>query len=217
MRISKLLNVLVLLTFLLPFFYTGCSPSAEEISEKAKMDSIRIADSLSQLPNYVDTSLQTINVEELKSVDFSQNFTIVCDTILNNQEEVKISSSKSEKDKSFSDKIIEKYAFLKPILIPKTSTYTGLGVVVNLLEFFGFISLFLSFIILFINFLIKYIDKKSIRTIVLLDVFILLGIYFSTGFCLWGCQELWGYWVSVTFASILLIFDLYVLVLEKNK
>lgn len=216
MRISKLLNVLVLLTFLLPFFYTGCgSPTADELAAKAMADSIRIADSLSLLPNLVDSNSQTINIEDLKSEDSIQNTVFYDDTISNNSEDVQNSDFFS--DKTIAEKIVEDFPFSEIIINPSDGVVTGFGSILMTLEYFSYISVFFAFILLIIGLVIKFIEPKSIKTLIILDAFTLLCLVLSSIPSLGVFYYLWGYWVSVIFASIILIFDSYILLKYDKK
>jgi len=197
--ISKLLHITVMLTFLLPFFYTGCGAVKKE---KPNQDS----------DAKVMTSAKEINDKDTNKIINPVDTSTVASTASTSKDT--INKKKDKDDEQLSDKLVEKFPALSIILIPSNETYSGLGTLINLLAFIVWFSIFISFLFLLLGITIKIIEPNSITIIVILDILILIGILISKSPS-WNSERLWGFWVCVVTTSILLAFDCYMLF--KNK
>jgi len=227
---SKILHILAILSFLLPFFYNGCGgPSAEELAKKAadsarvsdsiaqlKFDSSRIADSIAMTRQPINdsTSKNLVKTNKIETTDLltkqdSQNDSVVSKSFSKNE-----NKCWNEMEDSYSDELITEYPFLSIILKPNTDTYTGLGSVFNMFCLIYMFSLTISFILLIIGLLIKFIEPSAFKTAIVLEIFILIGIII-TEFPSFSYEKLWGYWIALSLASLLLLYDIYIII--KNK
>lgn len=221
-KYSKGLHWATLCCFLFPFFYTGCGPSAGEkaAKEKATQDSSALYQTvIAPETNNADTAQQEGALT--KSVD-----TIVEKTISQidpSKEPVpslhpETTASEPEKEsKNPSEKISNKFPFLKPFLIPKSDTYTGIATVIDTISFITFLAVFISFFFLIISLAIKFIEVSAKKTIAFLDILALIFLFISQPFSLGGDNEkLWGFWVALTFVFSLTIYDLYLIKLNRH-
>ena len=210
--ISKLLHITVMLTFLLPFFYTGCGAVKKE---KPYQDSDAKVMTSSKEINDKDTN-KIINPADTLGVasnaSTSNASTLVNKNAIANKDT--INKKKDKDDEQLCDKLVEKIPALSIILIPSNETYSGLGTLINLLAYIVWFSIFISFLFLLLGILIKIIEPNSIKIIVILDILILTGILISKSPS-WNSERLWGFWVCVIITSILLAFDSFMLF--KNK
>jgi hypothetical protein len=206
--LSKIMQVLVILTFFLPFFYTGCGnyknkeKEAKRIADSTGMsDSAMMHDTVRKVNNIpLNDSVKTATVDSTPK-------TTVAETR---------SSAKSNKDEQLSYQLVNEYPFLSIFLMPSENTYSGIGTIVNFIPYIIFFLLFISLLLLIIGLLIKFIDPLAIRTIVILDCLILIGIFFSRNPS-FVSDRLWGYWVCLATTALLLAVDVYILVKAKKK
>ncbi len=208
---SKILHIIVLLCFLLPFFYTGCGPSKEEKAqrEKAKQDSVEALQKagLGAITDKTSTkdSLQHDSVVEPRMTLMDEVSKPIENTSIENAEE-----------KRLSEVISDNYPFLRPILIPKPDTFTGLGEVINSVYYIPFYAILISFLLLLLGLLIKFIDKHATLTLIILDFLALVFLYFSRT-PTFVCDVLWGYWVTFSFIVLLLLYDTFIILKNKRK
>lgn len=184
---SLLLHILVLCTFLLPFYFTGCEKIEEALPSKS--DSIAVS-----------PFCQVHDRDSIKVSDstVSQN---IPDSLK------RISYGSDEVDENPAHKLSLKYLALKPILNPERYTYTGLGVLINIFDVFSMIALAFSvFLLLFALGLKIWNQKAHITWIHSLLAFLFLLIARPLSF---HCELLWGYWVCLGFLTLLLIHDGY--------
>jgi len=209
LKFSKRLHWATLCCFLLPFFYTGCGLSSEEKAraEKSKQDSIAAAtvNVNNTLIKPADTTIQN-NIPQ-KDTSNTQVSIVHPDT----------TTSKSEKEsKSPSEKISTKFEFLRPLLIPKEDTYTGLATVIDSVPFICFFSVFICLLFLVISLTVKFIDLSARKTIVLLDTFASIFFFIARPYS-WDSEKLWGYWVALAFITVLTIYDFYIIKLSRAR
>ena len=210
---SKLLHILVLLCFLLPFFYTGCGPSKEEKAqrEKAKQDSI---DAIQKTGLGAFTDKTSIK-------DSLQHDSIVEPKAALPDELSKITAGappekENPKEQRLSEIITNNYPFLRPILTPKPDTFTGLGEVINSVYFITFYAILISFLMLLIGLLIKFIDRHASLTLIILD-FLALAFMFFSRTPTFVCDVLWGYWVTFSLIVLLLLYDTFIVIKNKRR
>lgn len=225
---SKRLHWATLCCFLFPFFYyTGCGgPTKAELEAKAKatQDSIAAAEAANKTAKVQSSTASIAPTKTIKIDSISEkNSTLNLEdsTVENNISKIDTLdknplTSKSEKDTVFDSKeLVEKYNYLRPILIPKPYTYTGLASIIDSNLVYDYVAIFISFFLLVLCLIIKFIDTLAKKTILLIDIFALFFLFVfplhSDGF-----QTLWGYWVTLTFILILTIYDFYILKLNKR-
>jgi len=213
---SKILHGIVLLCFLLPFFYTGCGPSAKEMAakEKAKQDSIEAVRKAG-----IDTSsVKTIPEDTVKPLSDAEKLALLKDSIREKQaldSLDKTATENDDKEKNLSDIIVEKHPFFRPFLLPEPNTYTGLGQVINLLNYAFFCSLFISFLLLILGLLFRFTDKHARISVIILDFIALIFLFLSPAF-FWAGDILWGYWLTFTLLGLLFLYDIFILIMQKR-
>jgi hypothetical protein len=188
-KYSKGLHVLTLFCFLLPFFNTSCDGKSKEEKEKEEMEMAAKAD--------------TVIVTEDTGYVVEENISIpVTDS-------VNTTTNPKKKDELPSITLSEKVPFLKPILNPSENVYSGLGTIIDSLQWLPFFITPVAFLLLLISLTAKFIDKNTMRTIILLDLlsFIFLLIAKSLS---WDCERLWGLWVTITSIGVLTIYDIFI-------
>ncbi len=212
-KYSRLLHVLVLCAFFLPFFQSGCgSPSAEE---KANQEAQHQADSIAKATREMDSlvSLYPDTFQaNISAVDDSITVAEPVDTI---RKENQVFNYLND-DENLSLSIIKKYPILKPLLNPDKNVYTGLGTAINLFPLMFLFGAFLSILFLVVGFLVKFLEKTAIKTILLLEIIAALFLYHAAPFDVWG-EKLWGYWVGFTSIIILILFDFYIWWQQRNN
>jgi hypothetical protein len=231
MQISRLLQIVLLLTFFLPFFPEGCSDEGTNAEiEKMRADSIARADSIT----LVDSVLKihpNINIDSFLTV---QNRLLAKPDSINNVNKVFHDSATTQTD-SIADKddsvhfktsenLSKKSKLLKTILRPHNN-YTGIGFIVDTFEeyiiFFGALTAFLFFIL---GLIIKYKDFNNSFNWINIIAWILL--LFTNPIINWNVSiinwdfwsdKLWGYWVCLVFGIIMIIYDSMTLIKIKHK
>ena len=200
---SKIIHVIVLVTFFLPFFQNGCGPSAEE---KVKAENKRLADSIANATAIADSIAQQTNEpvisEEIDSIHIDSS--IVSKPI----------NTTTEKEKRISVQVAEEFPFLKPLLNHDGDISTGVGSVIDSSPYFVFIYTSLCLLLLLISFVIKFIDKKALNTIIFTELLSIVALYNAVPITLFG-DKLWGYWVCFYSIILLIVLDIYVRI--KNK
>ncbi len=202
---SKLLHLFCIFCFLLPFFFTGCDSSESSLP----VDSTSID----------KTSIDTLRNDIVSSVDSSKLKSSLKEDSTTKEIEKsyeKISTESDKKDKSLTMEICDKYSFFKLVLMPEKDTYTGFGSVINLIPHIPFYSIMIAFIFLLFGLIIKFIEKESLKINFLVDLIIVLCLILSVGIG-FNSESLWGYWFALGVHSILLLFDLYILIDSKSK
>lgn len=198
-KYSRFIHVLVLCTFFLPFFYTGCGgPSAEE---KLKAEDQRKADSIAGTSDILisDTFYNDSSNESITELDTTNDTTPFI---------AKQDTSKNDKEKSISQQIVEAYPIFKIFLNPKPNIYRGIGTTINVFPYFFLFGTFLSLLFLLVSFLVKFLEKNAQKTILVLEVIAFIFLYNASSYDYWG-EKLWGYWVSFTAIILLILFDFY--------
>ncbi|MFZ4796925.1 MAG: hypothetical protein ACOYMA_05490 [Bacteroidia bacterium] len=209
-KYSRFIHVLVLCTFFLPFFRSGCNtPSAEEklnAEQQHQADSIAIctrnADSIAGisdiiLPDSFSNDSTTESITEIDTMDFRAPFKTKQDSI------------KNDKEKSISQQIVEAFPIFRILLNPEPNIYTGIGTTINVFPYFFLFGTFLSLLVLLVSFLVKFIERKAQKTILLLEILAFIFLYNASSYDYWG-EELWGYWVSFAAIILLTLFDFYI-------
>ncbi len=212
-KYSRFLHVLVLCTFFLPFFQSGCGgPSAEE---KAKQEAQRQADSIANATREMD-SLMSFEPDTFQAnignSEYSATVSEPIDTIAKNNEAFNYLND----DENLSLTIIKKFPILKPLLNPEQNVYTGLGTAINLFPLMFLFAAFLSMLFLLVGFVVKFLEKSALKTMLFLEIIAALFLYNAAPFNVWG-EKLWGYWVGLSSSLILILFDFYIWWQQRNN
>ena len=193
---SKLLQIGLLLTFLLPFFPKGCDQKNAQVSP-AKSSSIVTVDSLKQDSN----SLAMKN--ELTVAKKS--------TASTNGDNNKIQSHDSVGETELSTMLSSKSQLLKVILRPNDD-YTGLSVVIDGLTLLKLGSgLLFVFVLWIIALIVKMKDYNSIFNLINL-----IGLLFLFVSNMLGEIRLWGFWVCFIWGVAMIVYDTTILLKLRN-
>jgi hypothetical protein len=207
MRISKLLQIGLLLTFFLPFFPKGCGPSMEELETQRISDSTRLQDSLA----IVQAEAQRIT-DSINSSRQQDSISKQC------KDSLKVAQQNSSNDKNeITDKLSKKSKILKSVLRPYNN-YTGIAFVIDLFTTFinGF-GVLIAFLLWIIGLIIKYKDYNNIFH--LINIIGLIAFYLTNPFMVnfFDGTKLWGFWISFIWALGLIIYDTNILIKLKRK
>lgn len=197
-KYSKILQIGLLLTFLLPFFPKGCEQQKEE--EPTIQDSTIVTnDSLRN---------DSIKLTQLNEQSDTLNTAIVENTAKDNNQELK-------NDKELSMKISQKSPILRMILRPNDN-YSGIGSLIDsfsLLQF-GY-SLGIAFILWIIALIIKLKDYNNIFVFINSIGLIFMTISHSAN--IFNGNRLWGFWVCIVWCTIMIIYDCIVLLKIRKE
>lgn len=197
-KLNLVIHCIVILTFLLPFFYTGCGRAEDNQGVSIATDSL---------------ATDSVATEVFENQPDSSN-TISNDTLIN-KDITNISSKDTLSDKSLSIRLAYKYPFLKIILTPKDEEVSGLGVIINYCEYIPFLlMLVLSFTII-ISLISKIIEKQALKLFIFIDSLSFILLIFSASPA-WNNERLWGYWVCLTSIMLLVIHDIYKIKITKR-
>ena len=218
--ISKSLHILVILCFFLPFFPQGCDePSQKEKeAEKAKQDSIKSFESIAG--NDSANMDRKIMDSILKSDSVSANNKIAkevtVDTLKNKPVETKKENASSNENGNLTDKLINKWSFLKILLRPG-GNYSGIGYLIDsILPFVVYCGIFISFILLITGLFFKYFNLS--KKYLINGIFHIIGIIFLLlTRSMLSSEKLWGFWVCIILWIILGIIDWFFAIKKLNK
>jgi hypothetical protein len=217
--ISKILQAIVILTFTLPFFYTGCGNDKASEKENAVKDSLE-AVSLAKEERaslISDSFVKASNSEAVhqEKPERENADSTVAKGISTSKETIARQPHKSNKEEQLTDEIVADYPSLSLLLMPSKDTYSGFGTVINGIPFIVFFALSISMLLLIVGLLIKFIEPQALKTTVIIDAMILLGIWVSRSPS-WNSERLWGFWVCLCLTGMLLVYDIYVLITRKR-
>jgi len=189
-KYSKLLHWITFLCLCLPFFYTGCKKAEEAPTP--------------ELVQQIDTSsVNTAKANKILLDNKSQ------DNLNKATEKVEVKTN--EKEETISEALSKKYTFIKPILVSKENTFSGLAVIIDSGISIVFFGLFLYLLLSLLSLIVKYLESNGIKTIVLLDVLALFFLTISRPYAIIS-ELLWGFWIAIILFSILTILDIYILI-----
>lgn len=210
LKYSKSIHVLTLLTFLLPFFYTGCE-SKESIEEKEKQASNDVV-AIDSIPTQSLQDTFTLN-------NFKEEEAIKSLTEKSTTDNFK---NKTEGDNSelLSERIVKHSPALKPLLVPDKDTYSGIGYILDSYAYYSAYCLPIAFLLIVICFIIKFIEPNSIKSIAILNAFSLIFLLISNPLSVFSePQKKWGFWVCVVVLTLQITYDTFLLFkyLKSNK
>lgn len=209
-RVSKIIHWVTLCCFISPFFYTGCGDRADEVAvEEVSIQDSTISDTTANYQVLTD-SINLTFVDSSKQQNVAKDDSSI---IITADLEQDSTAAKAKKDDDvLSQKICNKLSFLRFILIPEPNTYTGLALVVDIIPFLPFISIFLCFLFLIISLVIKFVEAIAKKSIVLFEFMALIFIFIAKPYYSWGMGEkLWGYWLTTLFIIFLCAYDMYLI------
>jgi len=193
---SRILHGVLILSFTLPFFYTGCEriPFQEETKIEADMP----ADN----SEIVDTTV----VEPTTTLTNESDTTYAKQQVGNQYNE----------DETLSRQLANKARIWKMLLEPDEYRYTGLGAVANTLPYYDCFSIFNAFLFVFISLLFKLLNPLlSIQTWIL--EFLALIFLFSAQFWGWNNEILFGYWTAFTLLLSIIVLDGFLIYYLKKR
>lgn len=204
-KLSKLLQIGLLLTFFLPFFPSGCEHKRAE--EATNQDTTQVTvDTLSE-----DRITQTENMLD-------------SDTLLKTPTEITIQKSdtttKVPTDSNLSTKISKKSTILRLLLRPNNN-FTGIASFIDCFDFllFGY-GLGMAFILWIIALIIKLKDFNNI--FILINIVGLVLMFYSRSISnILNDKRLWGFWICICWIVLMTIYDCIILIklrkLEKKS
>lgn len=194
-RISILLQTVLLLTFLLPFFPEGCTEKKAEPASNVPADSTCVASQVDTLAEHVIDKVSKVNIDS--ATIGTQSYT-------------------SNQDSTLTQKISAKSNVLKILLRPDEK-YTGIGYLIEMSFYWQLgIGLAIAFILWIISLIIKC---KDFNNIFQLNNLIGLIMFFisKSGFNITNDSRLWGFWVCFTLGLVMFVYDTFVLLRQKKK
>jgi hypothetical protein len=190
---SKLIHALLIMSFILPFFFTGCEQKEE------------ITTASGNVFNGIDTSNIVANTDT-SSILINESINTNTETRQNNN---------NNDESSFSEELSKNNKLLKFILTPNENTYTGFGTIVDTFPYFSFFSITISFIILLITFINKIIESNHTKSIVLNELISLIFLI-MTNKGVFAEKKLYGFWITIILFVIIIIYDYYLLTSKRK-
>lgn len=191
-RISKILQIGLLLTFFLPFFPTGCE-------EKKAVET-------------ASYQIQNDSLNEIETIIESQSN--INDTLIENKKINEIDKPKEEI--TISEKISSKSKILKMLLRPNNN-YSGIATIIDFFSLieFGY-GLGIGIVLFLFALIVKFKDFNSIFLYLNLTG-ILMIIISKSPFNFFNDDKLWGYWVCLICGLIIMIYDIFILYESKKS
>ncbi len=199
-RISRLLHILVFVSFLTPFFFVAC----EHVEE-------------------APTTLDSVHTEVVTASDtIIRDTTVSHDTLrADTPKSLFIDQAVSEKNEdgakeSMAYQISKEYRFTKPFLVPYKHSYSGLAIFIDSCINVPFFAIFNAMLFLIISLVMKFMKAQTPKMIFfhLLLAFIFLSLARPISF---DCKILWGYWVCLALLGVTAMFDFWVLISKSKR
>jgi hypothetical protein len=219
-RISKIISILILLSFLLPFYPSGCAglgPSAAEKAEKAKNDSIAVA----AKEETIKDSLASIGILNKDSLEAAINKAGKKDSCTCCATEAKDSlstpsGSSNSNDFTITDRLAKSSKIAKVLLRPNNN-YSGLGFLIDyFLAWISYSGTIIAFICLVVVLCLKKSFDKNRIVINSLNFINILLLYFANNPEIFLDVRLWGFWICFSLAIMVAIFDLVITIKSKK-
>jgi len=221
MKISKYLQIGLLLTFFLPFF-RQCSmgPSPEEVEQKRIADSTRVVDSLKIMDSLKianpGCNIDSIYIKEILKIDISDTSVAIHNDKVDSLIKDSIDKNEAFVEKSASDDSKKESKFAELFLTPGNN-YTGLGYILS--SVYGLIyygGATLAFFLWIIGLILKYKKQKLVHFINIIALILFYFTYFDISKYKTD-NKLWGYWVCFSWCLVMIIVDILILIKEKKK
>lgn len=130
--------------------------------------------------------------------------------------EAKVVSIPSTSDSSLSERLVKKIPALKLLLLSSMDNRTGIGVVIDTIDFSRFMGTFIAFLLLVIGLGAKFIEAQSLKTVLLLELIATISLAVALpGF--FSYETLWGYWTCLVAMGLLLIYDSYQVIITRKQ
>lgn len=216
----KLLQIILILTFFLPFFPQGCE-NKEQQQEQEYLDSLRVADSINLVISRksvdsrdIDSTFQNVNEKKMDT-----NGLVSSQPKLSNSDAIptaRESNSKSdESNDSYSQEFSKGNKILKLLLRPGKNV-TGIAYVIDtFLDVINYFGITIAFLLWIVALLLRLTNNSGSITfnIVGLILFYFTGFYstFTN-----TSTELWGYWVTFSFAALIIVLETVKLIRNKK-
>jgi len=188
-KISKFLQIGLLLTLFLPFFPSGCeSKHAEEVPVQEITDNdLLSSDSVNQL-----------------SAAFESD-TVVTATAENRIQQTD-STQKGSNDSELSSKLAKKSSILRLLLRPNNN-YTGIASLIETFSVFqlGY-GLGMACILWVVALVVKFKDFNNI--FMLINIIGLVLMFYSHSIAnILNDDRLWGFWVCISWSATMIVYD----------
>jgi hypothetical protein len=193
-KLSKILQIGLLLTLFLPFFPSGCeSKKAEEVTNQ---DTAFVA-------------IDTLRQDSIKQNDQMLDSDTLITTTENTIQKSDTTKTVAE-DSNLSTKISKKSTILRLLLKPNNN-YTGIACLIDCFSLLSFgYGLGMAFILWIIALIVKLKDFNNI--FILLNIVGLTLMFYSYSiYNVLNEERLWGFWVCVSWSAILNIYDSFLL------
>jgi len=212
-RISKLLQIALLLTFLLPFFPRRCTPTNKEKEEQRIADSVLFTDSISHSQQWTnrDSTLKPNSKSNDNRKDSIAGGSIAKDQAgAGNKLNPGTDSAKGNEvtnNSGWSTWLSKKSRILELMLRP-SGNYSGLGYMVDgfVIYVFGY-GILTAFLLLIIGLIIKLKDFNGYFYLLNGSGWLFILIATPGVTMLTGEAHLWGYWTCLILGFMMLLFD----------
>jgi len=186
LKVSKFLHWLTFLCLTLPFYFDGCGTKPVE----------------REIINQDSTIIHLAKVDSLRENNDAET------------SQLNDSTNDERLEKKPSQKLSEEYPLLKPVLIPKESTYTGFAEMIDTFEYLKCFGTLLFVLFLLVGLVLKYVDKTALASFTFIDL-ISLTFLLTSEPAMFNFDRLWGFWVTLSLVVILTVYDTYSLI--KNR
>lgn len=201
---SKIVHWIAILCLLLPFFYTGCNRD-EKAEEPITPDTAMVVAEDSATVVAEDTAMMT-----------PPDTNVIAESVAPEPVDTATPAKSKKDDDLLSVTLSERYPWLKPILIPKEDTSTGLAVVLDSGPFIPLFAPFVFLLILLLGLLTKYLNRIALNIHLLLDLTALVALLIAKPIA-WNMERLWGFWVTLAVVALLTLYDLIMVVWNSGR
>lgn len=193
-KVSRFVHFLLILSFILPFFKTGCNSekATEEVTDNKVGDSSELIDSLT-LKSDVEESSSAIKLDTTQKEFNNENMY-----------------------ESVSRNLALKSRIFKMLLYPEENTFTGLGAVVDRTPYITFFALNLAFLLLFSSFITKCFMPQIDIQLVFYEGIALFFLIIAYDWY-WLISLLIGYKICCFLAILLFGYDIFQLVKSRKN
>jgi len=202
--LSKAIHWLAVLCLLLPFFYTGCNREEKEEETVTPDTALVVAEDTATVVAE-DTAMMT-----------PPDTNVIAESVTPEPVDTATPAKSNKEADVLSEELTEKYPWLKPILIPKEDTSTGLAVVLDSGFYFPLFGSFVFALLLVMGLLIKYLNRKALNIHLLLDLMAIAALLLAHPIA-WNMERLWGFWVTLGVVSVMTLYDILVLAFHSGR
>lgn len=192
--ISKALQIVVLVSFFLPFFPKGCESKQAE-NTPAKATTIVEPDNTA-----IDTTTALVD-------------TCNIDTAVQTVPQNASKNTVEHDDGSLSSAISKNVPALKPVLRP-SDNFSGLGMALDIFQYFQILGVAFALLLFVVGLIIKLRDFNSAFHIT--NILALFFLTFAQSSNVFYPAKLWGYWVCLCLSVGLVIYDTFLILKGKQ-